>query len=81
MMRGSLVHDAFYQLLRDGRLPLDVRDQVDALFRRLCREDGLSSALAWGAYQLARNFGAAYATPAAKKESPRSPVECGVGEG
>lgn len=41
-MRGSLVHDALYQLIRMGRLPIEARPHADAELRRLCREDGMS---------------------------------------
>ena len=46
-MRGSLVHDALYQLLRLDRLDPEYRDGADKIFRDLCIEDGISS---WRAY-------------------------------
>jgi len=42
IMRGSLVHDALYQLLREGHLPPSYRLQADRLLYTLCREDGMS---------------------------------------
>lgn len=40
-MRGSLVHDALYQLIRDGVLPLDTRAAADFTLHRLVIEDGM----------------------------------------
>ena len=42
-MRGSLVHDALYQLMRQGYLSLDAREDVDRLLQVICLEDGMSS--------------------------------------
>jgi hypothetical protein len=40
-MRGSLVHDALYQLMRQGHLDPDkYRETADDLLRTMCREDG-----------------------------------------
>ena len=50
-MRGSLVHDALYQLMGNGLLPLTEREPADATLRRLCLEDGMSSIRAWWVYQ------------------------------
>ena len=49
-MRGSLVHDALYQLMGDGLLPLSEREAADATLRRICLEDGMSSIRAWWVY-------------------------------
>ena len=40
-MRGSLIHDALYQLMREKRLPYTLRKQADLIFYRMCREDGM----------------------------------------
>lgn len=40
-MRASLVHDALYQLMREGLLSLVCRPDVDRLFYELCVEDGM----------------------------------------
>jgi hypothetical protein len=41
-MRGSLVHDALYQLLRLGLLPESCRIKADELLHDICCEDGMS---------------------------------------
>lgn len=40
-MRGSLVHDALYQLLREDHLPREFRDQADDVLVQICEEDGM----------------------------------------
>ena len=41
-MRGSLIHDALYQLIRDGLLPFDYWKKADDELYRICRLDGMS---------------------------------------
>lgn len=69
-MRGSLVHDALYQLMREGRLgwrtgpkETDIdheayRKVADQLLRDICREDGMSWIRAWWVYRAVRTFAA-----------------------
>lgn len=40
-MRGSLAHDALYQLLRAGRLPPECRSVADRVLYDLCRQDDM----------------------------------------
>lgn len=40
-MRGALVHDALYQLLREGFLSPEAREKADRMLYDLCREDGM----------------------------------------
>jgi hypothetical protein len=68
-MRGSLVHDALYQLIREGWLGAQCRDQVDRELRRLCREDGMSAIRAWWVYMGVR-FGGGPAADPANREKP-----------
>lgn len=56
-MRGSLVHDALYQLIGEGLLSMDDREQADKELRRICLEDGMSEARAWWVYKAVRLFG------------------------
>lgn len=63
-MRGSLVHDALYQLMREAVLDHQRdRKQADQVLRRLCREDGMSWFRAWYVYRSVRLFGAKSARP------------------
>ena len=40
-MRGSLVHDVGYQLMRDRHISIEYRKSFDALLEKLCIEDGM----------------------------------------
>lgn len=42
-MRGSLVHDALYQLIRLGYLPPHAKEDADNLLYSMCLEDGMST--------------------------------------
>lgn len=65
-MRGSLVHDALYQLMRLGALDASVyRKQADELLRQICLQDGMSRLRAWWVYVGVR----AGAGPAAKRSN------------
>lgn len=57
-MRGSLVHDALYQLMREGRMPQTLRKHADKLLYSLCRADGMSYFRAKFVYTAVRLFGA-----------------------
>lgn len=70
-MRGSLVHDAGYQLLRLGLLPASMRGAVDNAFHRICVEDGMLKPRAWLWFHAVRIFASPAADPAAI-----SPDEC-----
>ncbi len=62
-MRGSLVHDALYQLIRRYLLPLHFREAADQVLRRLCLEDGMSAIRAWWVYHGVRIGGGPSADP------------------
>ena len=40
-MRGSLVHDALYQIIRKGFLPFEMRGVADQMFYDICIIDGM----------------------------------------
>lgn len=46
LIRGSLVHDALYQLMRLGHLSPIYRESADRLLQKICREDGMKAPLA-----------------------------------
>ena len=57
-MRGALVHDALYQLMRMELLSRDIwRGPVDELLRSMCIEDGMWVGRAWWVYQAVSCFG------------------------
>lgn len=62
-MRGSLVHDAFYQLMRKKLIPLEKREYADWLLREICIEDGMSKTRADWFYLGVDLFGASSARP------------------
>ena len=66
-MRGSLVHDAFYQLMREELISQDHRTYADRLLRKICLEDGMSAIRAWWVYKAVQLYGASSATPDLKK--------------
>jgi len=59
-MRGSLVHDALYQLIASKRLSKDHRKAADKILYRLCREDGMPWFRAQYVYYAVRKFGASH---------------------
>lgn len=62
IMRASLVHDALYQLMREGHLDLaKYRPAADQALLRYCLEDGMNPLLARWVYFCVRRFGAKYA--------------------
>lgn len=60
-MRGSLIHDALYQFLREGQLPADRRKEADQELDRCLKQDGMSAARRWWVYTGLRWGGAAAA--------------------
>jgi len=62
-MRGSLVHDACYQLMREKHLPQRRRKPADELLWMICLEDGMSRPRADYVYHAVRTFGASSARP------------------
>lgn len=62
-MRGSLVHDVLYQLMREELIGQEHREYADKLLQEICLEDGMSKARAWLVYQGVRLGGASSAAP------------------
>jgi len=68
-MRGSLVHDALYQLMRHDKLNRGrYRKVADQILRQHCREDGMSAIRAWYVYQALRKFGKKAASKSSRKK-------------
>ena len=65
-MRGSLVHDALYQLCRLGLLDYKVaRDKADRLLVKVCKEAGMCAFRCWYVYWGLRIFAEKAARPQA----------------
>ncbi len=62
-MKSSLVHDALYQLIREGVLPLTERKRADEIMREISLSVGMSSFRAWYTYLAVRLFGKSSAIP------------------
>ncbi len=63
-MRGSLVHDALYQLMREKHLHKGAcRQPADRLLQQICREDGMNFLRAWFVYEAVKIAGDPAADP------------------
>jgi hypothetical protein len=56
-LRGSLVHDALYQLIREKLLTQEDKEVADKLLRDICLKDGMSRFRAWYVYIAVKIFG------------------------
>ena len=74
-MRSSLVHDALYQLLRNGYLqdPESIRKLADQEFRDMSIEDGVNRWRAWAWYYGLRVGGSPAASYENKKKTLVAP--------
>jgi len=73
-MRGSLVHDALYQLMRDAGLSKEQwRDEADLELKRVCRADGMSRIRAWWVHRGVRIGGDPSASPESRKPICNAP--------
>ena len=66
VIRGSLVHDCLYQLMRAGLLDQSYREQADDVLKRICIEDGMSHWYAQIVFNAVREFGASAAAVGAQ---------------
>lgn len=63
LMRGSLVHDACYQLMREALLSERERLAADDELRRMCLEDGMTEDEAESVWRGVRDYGGRSADP------------------
>ncbi|MGB0713567.1 MAG: DUF1353 domain-containing protein [Gammaproteobacteria bacterium] len=68
-LRASLVHDAFYQLMRQEHLKADEhKDKADRLFQKMCKQDGTPSATAKVYYEALKLAGKPATDPSNAKK-------------
>jgi hypothetical protein len=72
-MRGSLIHDALYQLLREGLLPQYERFLADKILQYTCLEDGMCRLRAWWIFVGVDKFAASAASPKNQKKVHTAP--------
>ena len=56
-MRGSLIHDGFYQLIREKKIKPNYKKDADRILREECIKDGMSKMRAFFVYWAVRVFG------------------------
>ena len=66
-MRGSLVHDVLYQLIRTDYLGASFKGAADDELRHICRLDGMGRLRSWWVYRGVRRFGASSVLGGARK--------------
>lgn len=72
-MRGSLVHDILYQLIRSRLLPKSTRKHADQLLRTMCIEDGMWRIRAWWVYHSLRFLGGPAASTSGRRKTLTAP--------
>ena len=72
-MRASLVHDAFYQLMRVGVIGNNYRKKADYELYRMCREDGMTFIRAKWCYLALRLAAGNAASPESVKKILEAP--------
>ena len=73
-MRGSLIHDAIYQLIREKKLPEWYRGYADYVIKEICLEDKMCKIRAWWVYKaLASKFADFASDPKNKRKVIEAP--------
>ena len=79
-MRGSLVHDALYQLMREKLLDQNTtRKPADQLLQKMCKADGMSAIRAWWVYNILRIAGSLASVSNSNRPIVKAPKQCGTG--
>lgn len=63
LMHASLFHDALYQLIRDGRLPVDSKDAADIVLKSVALQHGASPWVANSIWWTVHRFGDRFCKP------------------
>ncbi len=72
-MRAALVHDALYQLMRNGKLEQTMRPFADGELLRILKEDGMWKVRRWWVFRAVRRFASKAGTVAAIKQVHYAP--------
>ena len=72
-MRGGMIHDGLYGLLREQHLSSAFRDEVDGIFHKALIEDGMNRVRAWYYYNAVRKFAGYAASPRNQKKILTAP--------
>lgn len=72
-MRGSLVHDVLYQLIRLGYIGIEHKDYADQMLHDLCTEDGMFSWRADYWFWAVTKFGSASCLPSSEPKEEVAP--------
>lgn len=72
-LRGSLEHDAFFELMRLGLVPLSEMDKINDRLEIVCKEDGMSDFRAELWDTMLDKFGHSSADPKNKEEILTAP--------
>ena len=72
-LRPSLVHDAFYNLIRLELLPMSERFIIDKILQYMCLEDGMSQLRAWYVFKAVSWAGGSAASPTNVKKVEEAP--------
>ena len=73
-MRGSLVHDVLYQLMRMDLLNREYKKDADRLLQKMCIEDGMPRIRAWWVYMGLQIGGRDATLPKNRKRKIVAPV-------
>ena len=73
IMRGSLVHDALYQLMREGILPQKYRELADKILYLICKQDGMWQPRAWYVHRAVKRCAAPFARPESLRPAEVAP--------
>ncbi len=72
-MRGSLIHDALYELMRKGKLPASCKSRADEVLVEICKADGMSSMRCWWVLKGLQIGGRAATLPENRKKVLQAP--------
>lgn len=67
-MRGSLIHDIIYEMLRNELIDCKYKKLADKELYEICLEDGMNFIRAWWVYVAVDQFGRKSTLPENKKE-------------